>query len=167
MLTLIGTWPGVSPGLSREEERAHVLLRVGPQPLCLMHWRVWSSWKGGPGSPLTLTMETLSPHPSCQGSPSRKNAQRRGAGHGLVTWDPFEGSLFPAPEAAGASLTPSPLASSATAPKVWFQMGFVWLCFCLGCVGHCGLRLCFSCYQSCINFPWMMNFKESINRNTK
>lgn len=43
---------------------------------------------------------------------------------------------------------PSPHASSAAAPKVWCQMGFVWFCFCLGWVGHCGLRLCFSCYQT-------------------
>lgn len=102
----------------------------------------------GLGAPLTRTIETLFSHPSCQGSPSRKNSQSPGAGYGLFNWEPLTGSLFPDPWMAGARLTPSPLASSAAAPKVWFQMGFVWFCFCLGCVGHCGLRLCFSCYQT-------------------
>lgn len=95
------------------------------------------------GAPLTRTVETLFSHPSRQGSPSRKKSQSPGAGYGLFNWEPLTGSLFPAPWMAGASLTPSPLASSAAAPKVWFQMGFVWFCFCLGCVGHCGLRVMF------------------------
>lgn len=49
------SWPEQGLG------KALVLLRAAPQPLCLMHWHVWSPWEGGPGRPLTLTTETLTP----------------------------------------------------------------------------------------------------------
>lgn len=131
------SWPEQGLG------KALVLLRAAPQPLCLMHWHVWSPWEGGPGRPLTLTIETLSYTLPARAAPPGRVLKAKGLDMASST-----GNHFPAPWTAGASLTPSPLASSATAPKVWFQMGFVRFWFCLGCVGHCGLRFCFSCYQT-------------------
>ena len=117
-------------------------------------------WAWGP---LTLTTESLSSQLLLsRAALAGRTPTAEGPDVASLTGDPPPR----APQNAGAPLT-QPRASAA-APKVWCQMGLVWFCFCLGgwviaVLGYVSLAT----KKSCINCPWMMKFKESINRSTK
>lgn len=74
----------------------------------------------------------------------------------------------PDPRTTEASLTPAPTLLQLQLQRSGLRWGlfgsvFVWGGWVIAVLDYVFLAT----KQSCINFPWMMKFKESINRNTK
>lgn len=56
-----GAFDRALPWPEQGRERVLALFTVAPQPLCLMHWHIWSPWEGGARRPLTLTTSLFIP----------------------------------------------------------------------------------------------------------